>query len=151
DKEAAAKLAEKVVSKLQSANMLSTPEAGTLALMLLNGGPRPDQPAATTDQSTNQNSSAQVSLSRFMPQVLSPSAYTTVMSTVIDFALRTNVTPPTQRGPAGGPNGRGGGRNFGTAQTVNNQSPPSTAQVEQNNARRLLNGLQQLLPQIDQY
>src|SRR5262249_5730844 len=41
DKEAANKLMTKVTSKLESANMLSSPEAGNLALMLLQGGPRP--------------------------------------------------------------------------------------------------------------
>jgi hypothetical protein len=69
------------------------------------------------------------------------------MNTVIDAALRTTRQPANT--PGGGNNGRGRG-NFGAAQS-SNQSAPTDAQLEQQNGRRLLQGIQTLLPQIDQY
>ena len=47
DKDAAAKLEDKIVKRLQSANMLSTLDAGTLALSLLRPGPRPPGESTT--------------------------------------------------------------------------------------------------------
>ena len=148
DKEAAAKLLEKVTSKLQSANMLSTADAGNLALMLLQGGPRPDDKSTATTAG-NQTSGSQA-VNRLAQPVLSQSAYIDILTTVIDAALRSTPQPATnaQRGPNNPNNQRG--RNFGGAQN-NNQASPTDAQLEQNNARRLLGGLSALLTQIDQY
>ena len=50
DKDAAAKLEDKLVKRLQPANMLSTPDAGNLALSLLRSGPRPVESGNTPRQ-----------------------------------------------------------------------------------------------------
>jgi hypothetical protein len=63
-----------------------------------------------------------------------------LLSTAVDAALK--ATPPTQRAPAV-PRGRAG---IGTG-----PQPPTEAQAEQNNARRLLAGLWTVLPMVDQY
>src|SRR5215216_535003 len=132
DADAADKLADKTVKKIQAANILSN-ATGALVQILLRAGPRP--------ANSGKNETASVTNSSW-PAVLGQSAYVDLLSTVVDGALK--ATPPTinnQRG--GGPaNGRGG----------NTPPPPMTeAQLEQNNARRLLAGLQQSLPMLDQY
>ncbi len=131
DKEAAAKLTDKMVKKLQSANMLANSDAATLALSLLQRGPRPDNISATV---ASQNT-----------QVLSQSAYQDVMGTVIDAALR--ATPQAGGNQRGGANFRGRG---GNGAQVTGAGVPTDAQNEQANARRLLGGLLPLLPQIEQ-
>jgi hypothetical protein len=136
DKEAAAKLSAKVVSKLQSENMLANAQAQRLALILLRAGPVSPQTAT--------NSSA-------VP-LLGESSFQSLMNTVIDAALRatpqtaTNQRGQNQRGQ-NNPRNRG---NFGAGQNPN-QSPLTDGQVEQQNARRLLSALQTVLPQVDQY
>ncbi|HEV7684502.1 MAG TPA: hypothetical protein VGO68_20495 [Pyrinomonadaceae bacterium] len=144
DKEAASKLTAKVVSKLQSENMLANQQAATLALVLLRSGAMPAQISTATSPVVSQSSSV-----RAQP-VLGESVFQNLMNTVIDAALRTTRQPAnTGGGNNGGNNGRGRG-NFGAAQS-SNQSAPTDAQLEQQNGRRLLQGLQTLLPQIDQY
>lgn len=132
DPDAADKLADKTVKKIQAANVLST-GTGALVQVLLRTGPRPASGGKNETASVNMTSS---------PAVLGQSAYVDLLSTVVDAALK--ATPPAinnQRG--GGPvNGRGG--------AVGPQ-PMTDAQIEQNNARRLLAGLQQSLPMVDQY
>src|SRR5262249_49186729 len=140
DKEAANKLMTKVTSKLESANMLSSPEAGNLALMLLQGGPRPDNPESSSDsngaqptptpqtQPTQQTQAAQQSANRLTAPVLTQSAYTDIMNMVIDAALRT-VPQQATNGQRGGAGPRS--RNF--APQTNNQSTPTDGQIEQNN------------------
>ncbi len=141
DKDAAAKLEDKLVKRLQTTNILSTPDAGTLALSLLRQGPRPAQSSTTLAPTSSSNSS----------QMLASSSYTTLMGNLIDAALK--ATPPPAgsqrsannfRGRRRGPGGGGGGQ-------INAATEPSAAELEQNNARRLLGGLQMMLPQIDQY
>ena len=141
DKDAAAKLEDKLVKHLQTTNILSTPDAGTLALSLLRSGPRPAESSTTPAQASSSDSS----------QILAPSGYTSLLGNLIDAALK--ATPPPAgsqrsannlRGRRGGPGARFGGQNNSTAE-------PSAAELEQNNARRLLGGLQIMLPQIDQY
>ena len=132
DKEAAARLEDKIVKRLQSANILSTPEAGVLALLLLRSGPRLETNAAHGAVTSNAR------------QFLSPSSYSALLSTVIDAALR--VTPQAGgRTPVRGRTMRGEGR------SVNPVNEPTAAELEQANARRLLGGLQMLLAQIEQY
>src|SRR5688500_18730328 len=139
DKDAAAKLEDKLVKHLQTTNILSTPDAGTLALSLLRSGPRPAESSTTPAQASSSDS----------PQILAPSGYTSLLGNLIDAALK--ATPPPAgsqrsannlRGRRGGPGARLGGQNNSTAE-------PSPAELEQNNARRLLGGLQIMLPQID--
>ena len=138
DADAAEKLADRTVKKIQAANLLTKPEAGNLVQALLRAGPRP---------AGDSKSTANVPGAR--PPVLGQSAYTDLLSTVVDAALK--ATPATQNGQR--INGsivmrRGSGG--GTPVNLDSQ-PPSDAQIEQNNARRLLAGLQQTLPMIDQY
>ena len=141
DQEAATKLADKTLKRLQSANMLTATDAGTLALSLLANGPRLPAAASSASDSTP---SAQTPAK---PQVLDQSAYTDLMGTLIDAALKATPQPAnSQRGPnnprSRGPNAVG---------QIAVQTDLTDAQIEQNNARRLLAGLQPLLPQIDQY
>jgi hypothetical protein len=81
--------------------------------------------------------------------VLGQAAYVDLLSTVVDAALKATPGQNNQRG--GGP---ANVRRGVAPPVVNpNSAPqqPTDAQVEQNNARRLLAGLQQALPIIDQY
>ena len=136
DPDAAAKLADKVVKRLQSTNLLSNSGAGILAQTMLMGGPRA---AGATADSSSQQPSQRLQSPRGMPAVLSQSAYVDLLSTAIDAALKaTSQVQNIQRGPRGGM--------AGTA-----PQPPTDAQQEQMNARRLLGGLQQVLPMIDQF
>ena len=157
DKETFAKLSEKVVSRLQSANMLSNSEAGALAFSLLQPGPRAAESGAAGNgvQSGGVQGAPTIQSrgNNFATPVLSQSAFADLMGTVIDAALR--ATPQSNATQRGG-NQRGPGGNFrGRVNPVgglgNDPSAPTDAQIEQGNARRLLFGLQGLLPQIDQY
>ncbi|HEV7746269.1 MAG TPA: hypothetical protein VGO56_14815 [Pyrinomonadaceae bacterium] len=141
DKDAASKLTAKVVSKLQSENMPANQQAAALALTLLRSGPAPPPVSSAAPSVVGQSSSI-----RAQP-VLGETAFQNLMNTVIDAALRTTRQPANTTG--GGNNGRGRG-NFGAQQSAN-QSAPTDGQIEQQNGRRLLSGLQMLLPQIDQY
>jgi hypothetical protein len=138
DPEAADKLADKTVKKLQAANILTKADVNGLVQTLLRAGPRPavDASASTAKPATTSR-----------PPVLSQTIYVDLLSTVVDAALK--ATPSTQNNQrGGGPQGARRGAGAGPQPTP---QPPTEAQVEQNNARRLLNGLQMTLPMIDQY
>ena len=138
DADAAEKLADRTVKKIQAANLLAKPDAGNLVQALLRAGPRP--PA------DKNSSTATAPTTRWSP-VLGQSAYVDLLSTVVDAALK--ATPATQN------NQRVNGSvpvRRGNAGPGNSGQPQLTdAQIEQNNARRLLAGLQQTMPMIDQY
>jgi hypothetical protein len=136
DAEAAAKLADKTVKRIQSANLLTNMEAVNLAQSLLSPGPR----SAGTSQTDSKTEATQE-----RGPVLEQSPYVELLSTVIDAALKATPQQNNQR-----PGVRGGApaTRVVTAQT-NNQS--TEVQAEQNNARRLLAGLQTTLPSIDLY
>ena len=145
DPEAAAKLADRTVKRIQGANLLTNNEATALAQSLLNGGIRlPATPSATTGTTTPSPNSR--------PAVLEQSAYVDLLSTMIDAALKATPgnprTPTLTRGRAtpGGP--VTGGR---PPQPVTQPVTPSENQNEQQNARRLLAAIQQALPTIDQH
>ncbi|HUS10449.1 MAG TPA: hypothetical protein VMZ30_08290 [Pyrinomonadaceae bacterium] len=146
DKEAASKLTARVVSKLQTENMLANVQAQMLALNLLRAGVRPAQ---NTTSAINAAPAVgnQPSVSTMGMPVLAESSFQDLLNTVIDAALR--ATPRTTNNQRGGNNQRGRG-NSGGAQIVG-QTQLTDAQIEQQNARGLLAGLQGLLPQIDQY
>lgn len=150
DAEAATKLADKTVKRLQSANMLSNTEAGTLAMGLLNPGPR----IAPTSEAAKEADARSGSDSR--TPVLDQSLYVDLLGSVIDSALKAQpATQNNQRGPNNPRGGGGGGASFqgpgGVVRVIApNQSAPTEAQIEQGNARRILSGLQRLLPQVDQ-
>src|SRR5260370_1707707 len=158
DNEAATKLTAKVVSKLQSENMLANVEAENLALNLLRPGPRPAQtstngtPAVANQAASNQPDSNQPASTpavsyRVATAVLGESSFQDLMNTVIDAALRATPQPANnQRGP-NNPLGRG---NFGGVQNAD-PSTHTAGHIEQQNALRLVSALQELLPQIDPY
>jgi hypothetical protein len=132
DPEAAQKLADKTVKKLQATNLLTNTETTGLVQTLLRLGPR-------TSSETADAAAAKTPASGRAP-VLEQSAYVDLLSTVVDAALK--ATPPSQ-GAAGVQRGRPG---MGTG-----PQQPTDAQIELNNARRLLAGLQMTMPMIDQY
>ena len=132
DKEAAAKLEEKLAKRLAAANMLTTVEAGSLALALLQPGPRANSESAEVTPAKNQ-------------PYLALSGYTEIMGAVIDAALRATPASATNQPRQGRIRGRGVGGN-----QAGSNSPVSAAELEQSNARRLLSGLQTLLSRIDQ-
>ena len=147
DAEAAAKLADKTVKRIEAANILTNNDASNLAQALLSAGLRVNvNPNSTT--STDAKSQPQPQPQQSRAPVLESPAYTELLSAVIDAGLKAAPQPQNAqrtnqgRGPNRGPN----------AQLQSNQppSPPTDAQIEQNNARRLLAGLQPLLPSIDQ-
>jgi len=134
DAEAAEKLADKTVKRLQSANLLTHSEASLLVQALLAPGIR--QPVAeAAAEPANRRGPA-----------LEQSAYVDLLSSVIDAALK--ATPSAQRGQ---PNTRRGQVGPGANRQNSGPQPPTDAQIEQSNARRLLAGLQQALPMIDQF
>jgi len=141
DKEASAKLATKVVNKLQSENLLANPQAANLALFLLRGGPLPAQSQSSVPGIAPGNEFAGT-------PVLGETAFQGLMNTVIDSALRATRSQSQSSTTVGQGVGRGR-RNFGGAQNAA-QATLTDAQLEQQNARRMLAGLQMLMPQIEQ-
>ena len=137
DADAAAKLGDETVKKLEAANMLSNSEAANLAQLLLMAGPRAaaDASATATTQTAIPGRAA----------VLDQSTYVDLMGTVVDLALK--ATPATQTNQPRQFGGRFGGGQYATA--TNTQ--PTDAQIEQNGARRLLGALQSSLSLVDQY
>ena len=136
DPDAAAKLADKTVKKLQATNLLTNAEAATLAQMLLMRGPR----STETPKITNPT----------LIPTLEQGPYAELLGSVVDMALK--ATPPTPQN-----NQRAQGqRARPIAATVAGPGyvPPqgvSADQLEQSGALRLLAGLQVALPLIDQY
>jgi hypothetical protein len=135
DAEAATKLSDQLVKKLQPEEMLSKPDAVRLSLNLLRPGPRAEKESGDGLQLVVGP----------VDQLLAESAYRDVMAAAITAALR--ATPQAQNTQArGGPGGfRGRPNNRGAA------APRSEAEIQQANARMLLMGLQSLQPQIDKY
>ena len=133
DPDAAAKLANKVVKQLETTNLLSNQSAGMLVQTMLGNGPKPA--GQTADSASKQPAPA-----RGYPAVLDQSTYVDLLSAAIDAALKATPQAQTfQRGPRG------------MARGTTTPQPPTDAQQEQTNARRLLGGLQSMLPMIDQF
>jgi hypothetical protein len=135
DPEAAAKLGDKTVKKLQAANMLTNPQAGVLAQTLLIAGPLPPQNTSVPTSGPS--------------PVLEQSAYVDLLGTVVDTVLKAAVSAPVQGNPRRG--GEVVRRGVVVPAPGNVQTPLTDAQVEQATARRMLAGLQAMLPVIDQY
>lgn len=136
DPEAAAKLGDKTVKKLQAANILTNSQAATLAQTLLLVGPRP--PQTSTALPVNGRG-----------PVLEQGAYVELLGSVVDTVLKaasTTAAPGNPRRVEAVRRGSGVG-----APPPSIQTQPTEAQTEQNSARRLLAGLQASLPIIDQY
>ncbi|HEU4389717.1 MAG TPA: hypothetical protein VFV34_18070 [Blastocatellia bacterium] len=148
DKDAGAKLVDKIVGRLTSDTLLSSFDAGVLALELLRPGPRP---ASTSDQQPV-NSAAS-------GQVLDDSTYRSLLETVINTAMTATPRPNTApQGPAAARGRQGGGAPGPGGQPVQGGSAGGGVQAArapvpdtQANARSLLMNLQSLMPQIDKY
>ncbi|HET6978155.1 MAG TPA: hypothetical protein VFI24_17625 [Pyrinomonadaceae bacterium] len=136
DPDAADKLADKTVKKLQAANILTKTDSSGLVQTLLRPGPRPagDASAAKTETTAR-------------GPVLGQAVYVDLLSTVVDAALK--ATPAAQNNLRGGPQTVRRGVGGGT--TPQAPQPPTQDQIEQTSARRLLGGLQTMLPYVDQY
>jgi hypothetical protein len=141
DKEAAAKLEDKMIKRLQSANLLTAQDAGGLALGLLRSGPRTSDGPSTEIKVTTNDGPA---------QFLDQATYVNLLGTVIEAALKSVPQPRSQRSQ-NNPRGRRSLGPGGPAGQNSALSAPTQAQIEQTNARALMNGLRNLLPQIDQY
>ena len=143
DAEAATKFADKTVKRIESANLLTNNDASTLAQILLSTGPRLPAPQnSSTSDPKNQ-------LPQSRQPVLDTSLYTELLSTVIDSALKVNF--PTQNNQRVVQTGRAAGRGPNAQQQNNQPQQLTDAQIELNNARRLVGGLVTILPTIDQY
>ncbi|HEX3187875.1 MAG TPA: hypothetical protein VHQ94_23955 [Pyrinomonadaceae bacterium] len=147
DAEAGAKLADKTVKKIQSANILTNNEATLLAQAMLNAGVR--QPG---DVAAVNTLPAGVPIGSRVP-TLEQSAYIDLLSAVIDAALKaappartaTTATPAPQRGRIGG------GPQAPVATVRPGQgNAPTDSQIEQANARRLIASLMIAMPVIEQ-
>src|SRR5215210_2763108 len=94
DSEAAEKLADKTVKRVQAANLLTSNEAGALAQSLLTPGPR--LPASDNTAAKEQSQSRAPSLQQ--------SVYVDLLSSVVDAALK--ATPSAQNNQRGAANPR---------------------------------------------
>src|SRR6185436_7701700 len=92
DKEAAKKLTAKVVSKLQSENILANPQAGNLTWSLLQAGVRPATDAAPVAAVANQPTSSATTTYATNAPVLDETSFQSLLNLVIDGALK--ATPP---------------------------------------------------------
>ncbi|HSE36944.1 MAG TPA: hypothetical protein VLG74_06540 [Blastocatellia bacterium] len=137
DPEAATKLSEQLVRKLQPEEILSKTEAVRLSLNLLRPGPRAEKKSGGGSQPVGGSSD----------QLLAESAYRDVMAAAITAALRATPQPPGTQG-RGGPGGVRGRPNNPRGAAA---APQSEVEIVQANARMLLNGLQNLQPNIDKY
>lgn len=137
DKEAAAKLEDKISKRLQSGNILSNVEAGMLALSLLRPGPRTEGNSASGAPNSSRS-------------LLAPSSYNSLLSNIVEAALRATAPTPSNRtqGRARAQTGRNRG---GAGRQPTSPTELSAAEMEQNNAFRLMSAMPSLLPQIDQY
>lgn len=137
DPEAAAKLADKTVKRLQASNILTNNEAAVVAQQMLTAGVRPPASDATSP----------ANYPRGREPVLEQSAYVDLLSSAIDAALK--VTAPAQNSQRAAAPQRG--RVPGGPVARPQQTGPSEAQIEQNNARRLLAALMIAMPTIEQH
>jgi hypothetical protein len=141
DPEAFKKLSDKTLSRLGSDSIVTSREATSLALSLLRPGPRPTETSTATSADTNKPATNN-------GQVLSETAYRDLMGNAITAAL--GATAAASQGPRPGGGGGGGGRGARLPQPPQ-QTPPDETQTRQNNARSLLQSMQSMMTQIDQY
>lgn len=136
DPDAASKMGDRTVKKLQATNLLTNVEAASLAQMLLMRGPRP-------------NGTPNVANPTLIP-VLEQGPYAELLGSVVEIALK--ATPPSPQNNQRGQIQRA--RPVAATVAGPGYVPPpgaNEAQLEQQGALRLLAGLQIALPLIDQY
>lgn len=140
DKDAAAKLKDKLFKRLRAESLLSNSSASNLSLSLLRPGPRLPESKTTTQASlTNTN--------RPNNQALDETAYRELLELVVAAALNAQPRVPGQA-VAQAPNAPVAVSASGATAIRIEQA---NTQALQNNARNLINGLQSVLPQIDKY
>ena len=156
DPDAAAKLADKTVKKVQAANLLQNNDAATLAQSLIMGGPR--VPGTSTTPATTPATSGPANfIFGARGPVLDQSQYIELLSTFVDAALKITPAPQNnnQRPAAGGRPAGGAGIGprgaVAVAQSPQSTGGPTPAQTEQINARRLFGTMTGILPLLDQY
>ena len=140
DPAAADKLTDKTLKKIQATNLLSNTEVTGLVQTLLRLGPRTAGDTATASASSKPTSGRS--------PVLEQSAYVDLLSAVVDAALKATPNQNTQNRTATAQRGRPG---IGPGRQTVTPQQPTDAQIEQNNARRLLAISQMVMPMIDQY
>jgi hypothetical protein len=133
DKEAAAKLKDKLLKKLNGDVLLNTSGANNLALSLLRPGPRLSETKESNTQTQANNAY------RAGSQALDEAAFRELLELVIAAALK--ATPRSPGPPAPLPPGASAAL----------RTEQANAQAMQNNARNLAMGLQGLLQYIDKY
>ncbi len=133
DKDAAAKLKDKLLKKLRGETLVSAPGASSLALSLLRSGPRSSDTKESSAQTTAGTSFRPAS------QALDEAAYRELLDLVIAAAL--SATPRTNNPPSPLPPGASSAL----------RAEQNNARAMQENARSLAMGLQTLLPQIEKY
>ena len=138
DPAAADKLTDKTLKKIQATNLLSNTEVTGLVQTLLRLGPRTAGDTSTAPASSKPTSGR--------PPVLEQAAYVDLLSAVVEAALK--ATPGSQNRVATAQRGRAG---VGPGRQPATPQPPTDAQIEQNNARRMLAISQMLMPMVDQY
>jgi len=143
DADAADKLADKAVKKLLASNIASNTQAMGLVQSLLRNGPRP-----AVDASASTANAAAKEQPRGTPAVLPQSSYIDLLSAAVDAALKAVPVLQTGQQATAGPRGRPG---VVTARPNNASQPATDAQIQQNNARRMLAVLANLMPMVDQY
>src|SRR5829696_6847590 len=94
DPEAAEKLADKTVKRIQAANILTNNDAALLAQSLITPGPRQPASGSTTQDAKTQT----VPVGR--APALTQSMYVELLSSVIDAALKVTPNQNNQRGQA---------------------------------------------------
>lgn len=140
DAEAAAKLADKTVKKLQAANLLVNNEAVGLAQTLLMIGPRRAENVPLPEGVRVDGRRA----------ILDEGLYSELLGAVVDMAVKATLQTPQNNQRSQGQRGRPVGATVAGPGYVQ-AAPMSEAQVEQASARRLLGTLQTALPLIDRY
>jgi hypothetical protein len=138
DPAAADKLTDKTLKKIQATNLLSNTEVTGLVQTLLRLGPRTSGDTSTAPASSKPTAGR--------PPVLEQAAYVDLLSAVVDAALK--ATPGSQNRVVTAQRGRAG---IGPGRQPATPQPPTDAQIEQNNARRLLAISQMMMPMVDQY
>ena len=138
DPAAADKLTDKTLKKIQATNLLSNTEVTGLVQTLLRLGPRTAGDTSTAPASSKPTSGR--------PPVLEQAAYVDLLSAVVEAALK--ATPGSQNRVVTAQRGRAG---VGPGRQPATPQPPTDAQIEQNNARRMLAISQMLMPMVDQY
>lgn len=138
DKDAAAKLKDKLLKRLRAEPMFNNSSASNLSLSLLRPGPRTNAAVPVANPNTISRPALDETGYRELLDLVVTAALTTVPRTQ-GQAMPSPPVPPSPTGatPAS------------TATAIRTEIV--NAQTLQNNARNLLSGLQSILPQIDKY